>query len=136
MRIALSTILVMGLGVMSTSPLSGNILGSHLLKADFVFFAKRTDEGVALTCKEGCAWKSLSWTCPESSTCKWGLDSMGMFSPSSGSSKEGFQILIRAADDGGVLTCEHGCAWKELTWTCEGDPCKAKVDFNGITTRP
>lgn len=103
---------------------------------DFRFTVKRTEEGIALRGEEGCLWKTLTWTCPKSKECEWGINPKGMFFPSSDPSGEGFWIIVEATDDGGVLTCKQGCAWKELTWTCEGDPCEAKVDFNGITTRP
>lgn len=134
MRLMFSIIIVLGIAGIGLS--SGVFSNSHSKTSNFVIFAERTDEGVELTCKRGCAWKTLGWTCSESEACRWGIDPMGMFSPSSGSASEDFQIIFETGTDTGELTCRKGCAWKTLTWSCGSDPCEARIDFNGITTRP
>ena len=49
------------------------------------------------------------------------------------STTDDFQIVVERTEDGIILSCEHGCAWKELSWKCDDsdESCKRGVDFNG-----
>lgn len=107
--------------------------------SDFQLTIERSGSEVILKCEEGCFWDTLSWTCPTSGDCKWGVDRLGMFRPvSSKSTSEGFQIIVQDSTDHTMkLTCKQGCRWKELTWTCRrpSEACMATIDFNGLSSQ-
>lgn len=127
------------LAIVACSILFGLSYNTHSV-SDFQITIERSESEVALKCETGCSWNTLSWTCPPSGECKWGVDPMGMFRPASppAPTGEGFQIIVQdSTDQTMMLTCKRGCAWKELTWTCErqSGSCKAEVDFNGLSSR-
>lgn len=44
-----------------------------------------------------------------------------------------FAVVIMPSADGARLTCESGCSWKELSFSCGGlTPCEARVDQDGV----
>ena len=44
-----------------------------------------------------------------------------------------FKIIIDATTGGAKLECLRGCAWKTLSFGCEGKAeCQAQVDQNGV----
>jgi hypothetical protein len=44
-----------------------------------------------------------------------------------------FRIAIAVSPDGAQFECEHGCAWKTLTFDCKHKlPCKAQIDQSGV----
>lgn len=48
-----------------------------------------------------------------------------------------FAFVVKQTDTGFKMTCEAGCAWRELSYSCEGKvPCCAKVDERGIRGAP
>jgi hypothetical protein len=44
-----------------------------------------------------------------------------------------FSIIVVQTEDGWEMTCQRGCAWERLRYSCgEGDPCAALVDETGV----
>ena len=44
-----------------------------------------------------------------------------------------FSFVITTTVDGARLTCDTGCTWKELSFSCDGSQsCTARVDQDGI----
>jgi hypothetical protein len=43
-----------------------------------------------------------------------------------------FSITVTATSDGVELTCEEGCKWTELNFTCEHLPCSSAIDEDGM----
>jgi hypothetical protein len=46
--------------------------------AEFRITIERTATGSKLECLQGCAWKTLTFSCNPASSCKTGIDAMGM----------------------------------------------------------
>jgi len=46
--------------------------------ADFRITIERTATGAKLECLQGCAWKTLTFPCDPVTSCKTGIDGMGM----------------------------------------------------------
>ena len=45
-----------------------------------------------------------------------------------------FKIDILVTDTGVELVCDKGCAWTELSFSCDGGtPCSSGIDQNGMT---
>lgn len=48
-----------------------------------------------------------------------------------------FAFVLKQTDAGVTMTCETGCAWVELKYSCNGKvPCCAKVDERGVRGVP
>jgi len=44
-----------------------------------------------------------------------------------------FSIVVTQTAKGVEMKCQKGCAWKELTFSCNGKiPCSATVDERGV----
>ena len=69
-KITLSLIFILAL-------LNSATAGS-LSKSPFLIHVEHTPNGVAIICKEGCAWKTLSFECGKAEKCGSDIDFMGM----------------------------------------------------------
>lgn len=48
-----------------------------------------------------------------------------------------FAFVLKQTDNGVKMMCETGCAWKELSYSCNGKiPCCARVDERGVRGVP
>lgn len=45
---------------------------------EYTIVVERTDDGLALTCEEGCAWKESTWECADQEDCKAKVDFDGV----------------------------------------------------------
>ncbi len=48
---------------------------------NFLITIDRTDEGLSMSCSEGCAWKTLTVGCKPNEECRFVLDQNGMRDP-------------------------------------------------------
>ena len=46
--------------------------------AHFKIIVTDTAQGIELTCEEGCAWKTLTFSCSGKTPCESGIDEFGM----------------------------------------------------------
>ncbi|MGM0706184.1 MAG: hypothetical protein ACQETP_09710, partial [Bacteroidota bacterium] len=86
-----------------------------------------TDDGFALTCNAGCAWKTLSWT---------GHDDVRVnyFGMTEAEEADRFLFALSSIDGGFELEGIEGTAWASLNWECENrETCKARVDASGLS---
>lgn len=90
------------------------------------------DGGIKLTCKEGCAWKELSFNIPGTEKSQ-AIDQYGMTSKeeSRGSS---FLFTIKKTKDGLNFEGLKGTAFKNLSFSCPKGNCHQAIDQNGMTT--
>ena len=48
-----------------------------------------------------------------------------------------FAFILKQTDAGVTMTCEAGCVWAELKYSCNGRvPCCARVDERGVRGVP
>ena len=48
-----------------------------------------------------------------------------------------FAFVLQQTKDGVKMKCEAGCAWKELSYSCNGKvPCCSRVDERGVRGAP
>jgi hypothetical protein len=80
---------------------------------EFEIAIQYTDsDKIKLECDRGCAWKSLSFQCPEKQ-CTFYTNNFGI-SETDKSTENDFIIKTQLDDDKVNLTCKNGCAWKSL----------------------
>lgn len=100
------------------------------------------DEEIYITCKDGCAWKSLKFTC-STNICEQGIDQYGMTNnddyqkrvnqeEESGDLAE-FNMLISRTQQGFNLICSKGCAWNRLNFKLLSVGQKQSVSQLGTT---
>ena len=77
--------------------------------AEFDIVVEKTDDGFSLTCNEGCAWETLSWT---------GHDDIRVnyFGMTEAEEADHFLFTLAGTDDGFELEGLAGTAWKALDW--------------------
>jgi hypothetical protein len=88
-------------------------LATSATLAGFHVTVARTNNGVTLPCKTGCAWKALTFALPGKPTTVNANGIAGKDNPE----KEGMFLLRVGVDDWGFqLTCDRGGAWRKLGW--------------------
>lgn len=45
---------------------------------EYTIMVERTDDGLAFTCEEGCAWKETTWECSDLDSCQAKVDFNGV----------------------------------------------------------
>lgn len=99
---------------------------------DFKISLQASDSGMNLTCLNGCAWKSLSYECPENQ-CNVNIDNYGM--NGTGETKErDFVINIQNNGNTFNLVCDTGCAWKTLDLRGVIPNSTTYIDTYGLST--
>ncbi len=108
---------------------------------EFLIRLEKTDKGIRLTGREGCAFKGLDFTLRDSvrrSVDQYGKVTLVRFS-TKGIPKEGladFQISLMQTEEGLYLEGIRGTAWEELSLTYPEDANYHFIDQNGIVELP
>lgn len=105
--------------------------------SDFTMVLETSDEAVHLKCKNGCAWKKLTFSAAVGDAPQ-GVDQYGMTPLPRKQSKEqsdlaNFVVTIKRTEDGVSLEGVEGTAFKTLTFGPVPDDGQA-IDQNGMTT--
>ena len=104
----------------------------------FLILVETTDDGIKLTCEEGCAWKGLSFTLARYNP--QAIDQNGMSSLSRektlpDSTLANFLFTIQKTNDGVSFEGSEGTAWINLSFTCPKTGCHQYIDQNGMTSK-
>lgn len=78
-----------------------------------ISFEVNKSNQIDLTCEKDCAWKNLTYQCPDLQ-CEINLDYYGM-ALSSTSDEAKFEFSVNHDYDKLNLTCVKGCAWESLS---------------------
>jgi hypothetical protein len=132
LRITLFSIFMLGVA----SDLSAQN-GLTTKEAKFLIVVETTNNPVKLTCKEGCAWKELSF--PLALNNLQPIDQNGMASMKSHKATEdstlsSFYFTITKTKDGLSFKGLEGTAWKDLSFSCSKNKCHQPINQNGMTT--
>jgi len=106
-------------------------------ESKFLIVVETTNDSVKLTCKEGCAWKELSFSLELNYL--QGIDQNGMASWISGKARENgnlsrFLFTITKTKDGLSFKGLEGTVWKDLSFSCSKNKCHQPINQNGMTT--
>jgi hypothetical protein len=86
---------------------------------DFKITIERTQEGVQLECKEGCAWKSLSFSAngdKPQAVDEYGMTDLNKNPSQKDSNLADFLFTVAKTDKGISLQGMEGTAWKDLSF--------------------
>ena len=104
-------------------------------ESDFKIVVESVNNEVKLSCKNGCAWRELSFY----NTRIQAIDQYGMTNTrgerqNPDSRFANFLFTIEKTADGVNLTGIEGTLWKELSFTCTIGICNQAIDGQGMTT--
>ena len=95
--------------------------------AGFQRDVERTSRGFAFACVSGCTWKTVAARCADRSKCSVTIDDHGIVDVQN-PSRQTFSILVTATVDGYFLSCDRGCAWATLAFSCpRGGRCASTI---------
>lgn len=102
---------------------SRRLIDEGKMLAGFNITVERTHDGLALTCAEGCAWKTLEIPASGRPT---PINAFGMArdKTSNPERRGNFLLRIGTTEDGIALSCDRGCAWRKLTFALTGKPAR------------
>ena len=97
----------------------------------FIILIETTDNGtIKLTCKDGCAWKELSFNMMNNDSIQ-AIDQYGMTTKNE-SDNSSFIFTIQHTKQGIKLEGIKGTSWTKLNFSCNGN-CYQAIDQNGMT---
>jgi hypothetical protein len=100
--------------------------------ASFSLVLESSATGWAARCDTGCHWRHLSFGCEHA--CGAIIDADGVVTLATPRlDSTSFRFYVRRAGTEIRATARAGTAWKTLTWTCDLDPCRARVDTYGVS---
>lgn len=100
--------------------------------ASFSLVLQSSATSWAARCDTGCHWRHLSFSCDRA--CGAIIDADGVVTLATPRfDSTSFRFYVRRTGAEVRATARAGTAWKTLTWTCELDPCRARVDTYGVS---
>lgn len=120
-------LVVIGLGCSSSPPAT-----PAPTLSGFQIVVGMTEDGIALQCTEGCAWRDLSFSARPYAA-EVPVDYNGMTgSAENMRTSESFLFTVQKTDDGVRLRGIHGSAWTELSFKCAPGTCRVSIDEMGM----
>ncbi|MEO6133177.1 MAG: hypothetical protein ABIQ02_15150 [Saprospiraceae bacterium] len=109
--------------------------GAHEL-AKFLILVETTEDGIVLTCPEGCAWKQLTFTLKTFNAQP--IDQNGMRSVNKADDAQenalaNFLFTIKKTQTGVDFEGLIGTAWTKLSFSCPTGGCHQNIDQLGMT---
>lgn len=131
----INKIIIIIISLISFSLITGSTINDKAQSFNFEFEFQVTEkEMIELTCVQGCAWKELSFECPDNQ-CDVNVDNLGMNTNNERDNRD-FIINIQYKNSVLNLKCEAGCAWKSLTLRgIEPGSTKAIDNYGDATSR-
>lgn len=132
-KIALAFVLMNGAVTLTFSqakletPLSG-----------FLILVETTENGLKLTCQEGCAWGELSFSLNayrRQAVNQYGMTSLKKDQPEKNDGLSNFLFTVKKTKEGLNLEGKEGTAWSELSFKCPDNNCYQHIDQEGMATR-
>jgi hypothetical protein len=99
--------------------------------AGFSLVLESTRTGWAAHCDSGCHWTTITLSCARS--CDATIDANGVGPRAAPFVSPSFAFKVERTDREVRAIARTGTAWQTLTWTCFLDPCRARVDANGVS---
>jgi hypothetical protein len=97
----------------------------------FSLVLESTANGWAARCDTGCRWQRLSFGCERA--CRAIIDANGVVTAATPYlDSTTFRFIVERTARGVRATSRSGAVWQALTWTCELDPCRARVNTYGV----
>ncbi|MDX1471663.1 MAG: hypothetical protein R3213_09225 [Flavobacteriaceae bacterium] len=113
---------------------------SEVQIGDFLIFVEKSnDDRITLYCKEGCAWKELSYALPIGKRLQ-AIDEFGMTNaqkptPIKDKTLSNFLFTLQTTDSGIYLEGIEGTAWTKLSFSLQPYS-KQAINQNGMTSIP
>ena len=132
-RIALAFVLMNGAATLAFSqakieaPLSG-----------FLILVETTENGLKLTCQEGCAWGELSFSLNgyrRQAVDQYGMSSLKREEPEKNDRLSNFLFTVKKTKEGLNFEGKEGTAWSELSFKCPDKNCYQYIDKEGMGKR-
>jgi hypothetical protein len=105
--------------------------------AGFLILIETIDSEIRLTCKEGCAWGTLSYSTvfylPQAID-QYGMRSLKENKPDKEGDRTDFLFTIQRDKEGLALEGLKGTHWETLSFSCPQGKCKQAIDQSGMTT--
>ncbi|MFM9950537.1 MAG: hypothetical protein ACKV1O_21550 [Saprospiraceae bacterium] len=104
----------------------------------FLILVETTENGLKLTCQEGCAWGELSFSLKAYQTQavdQYGMTSLKRDQPEKNDSLSNFLFTVKKTKEGLKFEGKEGTAWNELSFKCPGNNCYQHIDQEGMATR-
>jgi hypothetical protein len=103
--------------------------------ASFSMVVTATPNGWAVRCDSGCNWRAASFKC--ANACDATVDANGLVTVSTPRTEPtAFSFRLAHTRNGVRANSQTGTAWKTLTWECGAEPCRARIDAQGVSGDP
>ncbi|HEV8446393.1 MAG TPA: hypothetical protein VGQ44_06225 [Gemmatimonadaceae bacterium] len=100
--------------------------------AAFSLVLESTPTGWAARCDSGCRWHELSFNCERA--CGAIVDANGVVTLATPQlDQAAFRFIVERTAAEVRATARTGTAWKTLSWGCQLDRCRARVDGYGVS---
>jgi len=106
-------------------------------ETEFLILISGTDDGLQLVCKEGCAWKELSFSLDPNHTQlidQFGMTSLNKTKPAADAMIADFLLSIQRTEAAFYLEGRKGTSWTQLNFSCSAN-CSQYIDQNGMTSK-
>ncbi|MEQ8364639.1 MAG: hypothetical protein RH948_17330 [Cyclobacteriaceae bacterium] len=107
-------------------------------ETEFLILITGTDDGLQLVCKEGCAWKELSFSLKNGKyqlIDQYGMTSVGKKEPSQDKLIANFLLRVQKNKGGIHLEGKKGTSWTVLNFSCLDKNCSQYIDQDGMTSK-
>ena len=103
---------------------------------NFKMLVETTDDGINLTCKEGCAWKDLTFRLKKDNSQvvdQFGMTTISTDKPIKERNLGVFLIKIKKTNEGISLEGLKGTSFTKLSFSYRNNKCYQYIDQNGMT---
>lgn len=89
--------------------------------------------GWSARCDSGCTWREVSFECR--TACDAIVDANGLVTAAElRPLPTTFMFIVARSGDRIEASARRGTAWSRLSWTCDREPCRARIDGYGVST--
>ena len=94
----------------------------------FSLWLEHSPSGWTAHCDNGCTWKDVTMQC---ANCKVRIDADGIAEDPAATPPRGFAFVL---DDHNGLSARgvQGVRWRDLSWNCATDVCRARINEEGV----
>ena len=101
--------------------------------ASFSLVLESTQFGWAASCDSGCRWRHLALSC-DGACGVVTIDANGVERyPARNLEPAAFGFRVERSANGVRAKGQTGTLWETLGWTCRLNPCRARVDWRGVS---
>jgi hypothetical protein len=96
----------------------------------FAVVLERSAKGWAAHCETGCSWVDVTMSCEG---CDVQLDASGIARASVATAPKGFAFVLSDTRSGWMARGIQGLRWEKLSWGCDSQVCRVRLDETGVT---